>query len=148
MDLFELSSDLPELKLGLDFEDQAVREGFRFVAGLDEVGRGCIAGPVVAAACILDRDRPYPEHLNDSKRLTTKRRDEVAAELRETAAAYAVGVVEAEEIDRINILEATKVAMRRALAELTPSADYLLVDALHLAGVELPQKAIVKGDAI
>ncbi len=143
-----LFDDIHVVKLGIDFEQLAQAEGFRFIAGIDEVGRGCIAGPVVAGACILDLTKPLPEGLNDSKKLTAKQRDEIAAELKETVIAYSIGRVEADEIDRINILEATKVAMRQAIAGLEPAADYLLIDALQLKGTPLPQKAIIKGDAI
>lgn len=134
--------------LGSDFERTAHDEGFLFVAGVDEVGRGCLAGPVVAGACILDLSKPLPDGLNDSKKVSPERRATIAEELKATAVAYAVGQVEAEEIDRINILEATKLAMLAAIGALTPAADYLLIDALQLKGTRLPQKAIIKGDAI
>lgn len=134
--------------IGLAFEQNAVSEGHLFVAGVDEVGRGCLAGPVVAAACILDIARPFPAGLDDSKKLTEKKRDTIAAELKQTCVAYAIGQVEADEIDRINILEATKRAMLLAIAGLVPAADYLLIDALHLKQSDLPQKAIIKGDSI
>lgn len=143
-----LFEDIHVVKLGTDFEQLAHEEGFRFVAGIDEVGRGCIAGPVVAGACILDLTKPLPEGLNDSKKLTAKQRDEIAAELKETVIAYSIGRVDAEEIDRINILEATKVAMRQAISALRPAADYLLIDALQLKGTPVPQRAIIKGDAV
>ncbi len=133
---------------GLLFEEQAFAAGFRFVAGVDEVGRGCLAGPVVAAACILDPQKPLPKFLNDSKKLSAERRDEIAAELRETAVCFAVGRIEADEIDRINILEATKAAMLKAIAALDPAAEYLLIDALQLKLSPLPQRAIIKGDSI
>lgn len=135
-------------QIGIDFENQAIAEGFRFIAGVDEVGRGCLAGAVVAAACILDLSRPLPEGLNDSKKLSEKKRLKIDAELRETCIAYSIAQVEAEEIDEINILQATKKAMRLAIENLTPNADFLLVDALQLKEINLPQKAIIKGDAI
>ncbi|MEO7539133.1 MAG: ribonuclease HII [Pyrinomonadaceae bacterium] len=134
--------------IGLDFEQLAHSEGFRFIAGLDEVGRGCIAGPVVAAACILDIDKTLPKGLNDSKKLTAKQRDEIGEQLKTDCVAYAIGAVEAPEIDRINILEATKLAMLRAIESLLPQADFLLIDALRLKQSKLPQKAIIKGDSI
>src|SRR5690606_30099065 len=134
--------------IGFDFEDIAREQGFTSIAGVDEVGRGCLAGPVVAAACILDCTKPVPEGLNDSKKLTERQRDEIAAELRETALAFSIGIVDADEIDRINILEATKLAMKQAIESLTPAADHLLIDALQLKQVALPQKAIIKGDSI
>lgn len=133
---------------GLVFEELAWKDGYKSVAGIDEVGRGCIAGPVIAAACILDPNKPLPEGLNDSKQVAQDRREEIAAELKETCVAYAIGTVEAPEIDRINILEATKVAMRLAIASLSPSADYLLVDALQLKGILTPQRSIIKGDSV
>ncbi|MBX7056179.1 MAG: ribonuclease HII [Pyrinomonadaceae bacterium] len=134
--------------IGIAFEQNAIDEGYRFIAGVDEVGRGCLAGPVVAAACILDLGKPLPEGLDDSKKLTEKRREAIAEELKLTCVAYAIGRVEADEIDRINILEATKRAMLLAIDGLDPAADHLLIDALHLKQSPLPQKAIIKGDSI
>jgi ribonuclease HII len=134
--------------IGLDFERQAQSEGFCFVAGVDEVGRGCLAGPVVAAACILDPEKPLPKGLNDSKKLTERTRETIAAQLKLECVTYGIGRVEADEIDRINILEATKKAMLLAIAALSPKADYLLIDALTLKQSYLPQKAIIKGDTI
>lgn len=148
MSHFELQAAKQVWTIGFDFEDQARSEGFRFVAGVDEVGRGCLAGPVVSGVCILDRAKPVPEGLNDSKKLTAKRRAEIADELRANAVAFAIGVVEADEIDRINILEATKLAMLKAISALKPTPDHLLIDALQLKQSSLPQKAIIKGDAI
>lgn len=143
-----LFGDMPLSAIGLVFEDQARAFGYRRIAGVDEVGRGCLAGPVVAAACILDPERPLPKGLNDSKKLSEKLREEISAELKETSLAFAIGQIEADEIDRINILEATKKAMLAAIAGLTPSADHLLIDALTLKQCPLPQKAIIKGDSI
>ena len=143
-----LFPDLYVSGIGIVFEQQARDAGFGLIAGLDEVGRGCLAGPVVAAACILDPDRELPAKLDDSKKLTAGTREEIAEELKHTAIAYAIGQIEAEEIDRINILEATKKAMLLAIASLSVPADFLLIDALHLKQTSLPQKAIVKGDSI
>src|SRR5829696_7544308 len=143
-----LFGDLNINKIGLDFEVQAREAGYCSVAGVDEVGRGCLAGPVVAAACVLDPDRPLPKGLNDSKKLSRIRREEIAAELKEHCLAYSIGQVEAEEIDRVNILEATKRAMLIAIAQLARPADFLLIDALFLKQSPLPQKAIIKGDSI
>jgi ribonuclease HII len=134
--------------VGTVFEEEARACGFRLVAGVDEVGRGALAGPVVAAAIILDPERPLPEGLDDSKRLTRKERERIADELKQTAICYAVGLVEAEEIDRINILQATRRAMMMAVEGLAPCADHLLIDAVQLKECELPQKAIIHGDAI
>jgi ribonuclease HII len=135
-------------QIGIDFENQAVSEGFRLIAGVDEVGRGCLAGAVVAAACILDLSKPLPEFLDDSKKISEKRRETIAEQLKESVTAYSIAQVEADEIDRINILQATKKAMRLAIEKLTPNADFLLIDAVQLKEINLPQKAIIKGDAI
>lgn len=137
-----------ETKIGIDFENRAMADGYRYIAGVDEVGRGCLAGAVVAAACILDLSKPLPEGLNDSKKISEKKRGTIAAELKQTVVAYAVAQVEADEIDEINILQATKKAMRLAIERLAPAADFLLIDALQLKEINLPQKAIIKGDAI
>ena len=143
-----LFGDLKIDGIGLVFEQQAVDAGFRFVAGLDEVGRGCLAGPVVAAACILDASKPLPKGLDDSKKLTARSREAITEELKLNCLAYAIGQIEADEIDRINILEATKRVMLLAIAGLSPAADYLLIDALNLKQSPLPQKSIIKGDSI
>jgi ribonuclease HII len=145
---FQLQADRTVWTIGFDFEEQARSEGFCYIAGVDEVGRGCLAGPVVAAACILDHTKPLPDGLDDSKKLTAAKRDEIAMQLKAECIAYAVGQIEAEEIDRINILEATKRAMLLAISDLKQSADYLLIDALSLKQSSLPQKAIIKGDSI
>jgi ribonuclease HII len=143
-----LFADLEISGIGLFFEEEARRAGYLFVAGLDEVGRGCIAGPVVAAACILDSGKPYHEKLDDSKKLTPDLRQEIAAELKERCVAYSIGQIEAHVIDEINILEATKQAMLAAIATLTPSPDFLLIDALRLKQCPLPQRDIIRGDSI
>src|SRR5205085_10646376 len=130
------------------FEDEARASGFRFIAGVDEVGRGALAGPVVAAAVRLDPERPLPYCLDDSKKLTALQRERIANEVMQTALAFAVGQVEPEEIDRINILQASRVAMMEALKQLNPCADFLLIDAIQLKEAELPQKAIIHGDSV
>ncbi len=132
----------------MTFEKEARACGFRLVAGVDEVGRGALAGPVVAAAVILDPTRPWPEGLDDSKRLTRLARERIAEELKQTAISYSVGLVEPEEIDRINILQATRRAMTIAVEGLAPCADHLLIDAVQLKECRLPQKAIIRGDSI
>ncbi len=136
------------MAIGIDFEQQAIAEGYKFIAGVDEVGRGCLAGAVVAAAVILDMSKPLPEGLNDSKKLSAKRRETLDAQIRENAVCFAIGQIEADEIDRINILQATKKAMISAVGKLNPVADFLLIDALQLKEINLPQKAIIHGDAI
>jgi ribonuclease HII len=134
--------------INLNFEQQAVNEGFRFIAGVDEVGRGCLAGAVVAAAVILDISKPLPAGLNDSKKISAKIRERISEEVKQNCLAYSIGQIEAEEIDRINILQATKKAMRLAIENLNPRPDFLLIDAVQLKDLDLPQKAIIHGDAI
>ena len=128
------------------FEEEAQTSGARLIAGIDEVGRGALAGPVVAAAVILDLSR-LPAGLNDSKKLTAATRARLAVEIRASALAYSVARVEAEDIDRINILQATREAMRKAIIALDPVPDFLLIDALQLHELKIRQKAIIKGDA-
>jgi len=129
-------------------ENALRRYGFVHVAGVDEVGRGCLAGPVVAAACILDCSKPLHKKLNDSKKLTAAIRNEIAEQLRAESVCFGIGQVEAEEIDQINILEATKKAMKLAIANLETPADFLLIDAVQLRDISLPQRAIIRGDSI
>ncbi|MBP1045791.1 ribonuclease HII [Enterococcus sp. BWM-S5] len=127
------------------FENEARNEGYRMIAGIDEVGRGPLAGPVVAAAVIL------PENcellgVNDSKQLSAKRRDELYEQIQANAVAIGIGVVCHEEIDRINIYQASKKAMTIAVEDLDFTPDYLLIDAMEL-DIKLPQKKLIKGDA-
>src|ERR1700755_415956 len=112
----------------LKFERGAQAEGFRFIAGIDEVGRGCLAGAVVAGPVILDLGKPLPKGLNDSKQLTLKQREPIAEKIKDRACVYAGAEVDAAEIDRINILQATKKAMRMAFEKLQPGAEFFLVD--------------------
>lgn len=126
-------------------EDAVRREGYQRIAGVDEAGRGCLFGPVFAAAVILDPARPV-DGLADSKTLSPECRARLSVAIRERAAAWAVASASAAEIDRINIREASRLAMRRAVERLAPPCDYLLVDALTLDW-PLPQQALIKGDA-
>jgi ribonuclease HII len=116
------------------------------VAGCDEVGRGALCGPVVAGAVILG-DGFDPDGIDDSKRLTERQREGLADRIRLTARAWAVGCVEPLEIDRLNILRATYLAMQRAVSALSDVPDLLLVDALNVPGLTVTQRPIVKGDA-
>jgi len=119
--------------------------GYRAIAGVDEVGRGCLAGPVVAAAVILDDARPI-RGLRDSKLLTAPDRERLDRRLRDRARAVGVGVADEREIDALNILRATLLAMRRALEALGVRPDYVVVDALTLPGLPIPQEGITGGD--
>lgn len=130
----------------LCLENAKWAEGFSFVAGIDEAGRGPLAGPVVAAAVILPRDVPIPR-VNDSKQLTAPQREELADALKNLPGIdYALGIVDAAEIDRINILKATHKAMRIA-AEGLEKLDFILVDGLPVKTLPCPSQAVVKGDA-
>jgi ribonuclease HII len=120
---------------------------FKFIAGVDEAGRGPLAGPVVSAAVILPSNGAI-QGLDDSKKLSPSRREQLFDEIRATALAVGVGVVNAAEIDRINILQASLRSMRMAVDELVPHPDYLLIDGkFTLQNAPTPQTAVVKGDA-
>lgn len=128
------------------FETIAYAEGYRHVAGVDEAGRGPLAGPVVAAAVILPPMYLNPQ-INDSKILTPRSRDRLYDVIRQEALAVGVGIVEAEVIDRINILQASLQAMREAVLDLSPAPDFILLDGLNQITLETPQKTLVRGDA-
>ena len=119
--------------------------GFSAVAGVDEVGRGALFGSVFAAAVILSRDRPI-RGLNDSKQLEPDRRVVLAQRIRERAVAWSVAAVDAATIDRINIYQASRLAMKLAVQKLEPAADFLVIDALYL-DVPIAQRALIQGDA-
>ena len=116
------------------------------VAGIDEAGRGPLAGPVVAAAVILPKDIFLP-FLNDSKKVTEKRRDVLFDQIKQEAIAYGIGIASNALIDEINILQATYEAMREAISKLNKTPDILLVDAVHIPDINIKQVGIVKGDA-
>ncbi len=125
---------------------------YSHIAGLDEAGRGALAGPVVAAAVILPLDDPDSlfqlEEVNDSKQLTAKQREALYPVITEYVLAFAVGAVPAQAIDLIGIIPATKQAMRTAVAQLSPAPDYLLIDGrIRLTTLNIPQQAIIRGDS-
>lgn len=128
------------------YERSARKKGFGVVAGADEAGRGSLFGPVFAAAVVLDRARPI-RGLDDSKELTPERREVLAARIRDRAAAWSVAAADVFEIDRLNILEASRLALRRAVERLRPPPDFVYVDALTL-DVSVEQRALIKGDAL
>ena len=137
---------LKRLRCTLRYEKRAWASGASMVAGVDEVGRGSLFGPVVAAAVILDRDYRV-RGLRDSKLLLAERREVLDQRIREHAVAWAVASVDAAHIDQINIYHASRLAMREAVLRLAPAADHLLVDALRI-DCELPQRPIIHGDAL
>jgi ribonuclease HII len=123
------------------------RAGTVLVAGVDEAGRGPLAGPVVAGAVILDPGRPV-EGLADSKKLSGARRERLYGDIVGKALAWSVGRAEVEEIDRLNILQATLLAMQRAVLALAPAAEFVLVDGNRLPRLDCPAEAVVRGDAL
>jgi ribonuclease HII len=137
---------LKRLRCTLRYENKAWACGARLVAGVDEVGRGSLFGPVVAAAVILDPAYRV-RGLRDSKLLLPERREILAERIRQHALAWAIAAVDAACIDQINIYQASRVAMLQAVIQLKPSADHLLIDALRL-DCDLPQRAIIHGDAL
>ena len=130
-----------------EFELEARRRGYRRIAGLDEAGRGPLAGPVVAAAVILPT-RCRLDGVDDSKQVSEPERTRLYDVIMQRAQAVAVGVATEQEIDRLNILEATRLAMSRALASLTAPADCLLIDAVELPNLAIPSRSIIKGDTL
>lgn len=130
------------------YEEEARSKGYKWIAGVDEAGRGPLAGPVVAAACLIP-SQVYIPHVNDSKKLTPKVRREIFQRLmKDTRITYGVGIVSHIEIDRINIYQATIQAMLMAIAQLAPQPDCLLVDGMNLPHPVIPCTRIVKGDAL
>lgn len=128
----------------LRFEEQARKSGFSHVAGVDEVGRGCLFGPVVAAAVIL-KPGVSIRGLADSKQLDRKTREAMAPRIRERCEAWAIAAVDAVRIDHINIYQASRLAMEQAISKLSVSADYILADAMTL-GLAQPQRSLIHGD--
>ncbi len=126
------------------YEQQLYDENITLIGGVDEVGRGPLAGPVVAACVILDPSQPILG-LNDSKQLSATRRKQLVDTINERALAVTIGQATPEEIDRLNIYQATKLAMERAVAELNHPVEHLLIDAMTIA-VDIPQQSIIKGD--
>lgn len=121
--------------------------GYAVVCGVDEAGRGPLSGHVIAAACVLPEGLEI-EGLNDSKKLTPKKRDQLFDRIREVALDYAIGYATPEEIDRINILNATMLAMRRAIEGLTTPANFALIDGNCMRDIPVPAKTVIKGDAL
>lgn len=139
-----LETELARTKAMSVYEEEYQR--FEYICGIDEAGRGPLAGPVVAGAVILQKENPIL-YLNDSKKLSKKKREALYAEIMEQAVSVGIGVVGPERIDEINILQATYEAMRQAVAKLTVIPDILLNDAVTIPGIEIFQVPIIKGDA-
>ena len=130
----------------LDFEEQFYNEKIKVIVGVDEAGRGPLCGPVVAAACILPRTY-INEKINDSKKLSEKKREQLYDEIINNALSYGVGIVDSKRIDEINIYEATKEAMHLAISQLKIDYDLILTDAMKLKDEKVDVIDIIKGDA-
>lgn len=130
----------------LTYEEEAMQKGFQQICGVDEAGRGPLAGPVCAAAVILPPGKII-EGVNDSKKLTEKKREALFEVIKQEAASYAIAFASVEEIETMNILNATMLAMRRAVESLSVPADYAMIDGNKTPGLAIPCEAIVKGDA-
>jgi ribonuclease HII len=137
---------MPRPRADRAIENGLRRLGFARVAGVDEVGRGCLAGPVMAGAVVLDPEYHIPG-LRDSKLLSAAARQRLYAEITSHALGWAVAAIEPAEIDRINIRQASLLAMRNAVLALTPLPDFVLVDAFRIPGLPMAQRGIVHGDA-
>lgn len=129
------------------YEMQAVTNGYAIIAGIDEAGRGPIAGPVVSAAVILPPSSPI-EGVTDSKQLTPKKRDLLYKKIYEDAVSVGIGIVDPAEIERINILYASLLSMKMSVQNLMPQPDFLLIDGIFRIPYDLPQMAIPKGDCL
>jgi len=131
----------------LEYEKELYSKGYEYICGIDEAGRGPLCGPVVAAAVILKKGDKI-EGVNDSKKLSEKKREQLFETIKERAIAYSVGIVDEKTIDEINILEATRLAMKKAVEGLTIKAEYALVDAEKKVPIDVPYTPIIKGDAL
>lgn len=141
-------SELSRLQLMTHSEKRLRAEGFSRIAGIDEAGRGPLAGPVVAAACILPENLFF-EHLNDSKQLTPESRDRLFSEITQSSnVSFGIGIIDVQTIDRINILQATFLAMRRAVEALPIRPDYILIDGNQIPHFEMPTESLVQGDSL
>ncbi len=139
-------SSPPNLTCDLNFENWARNLGYLRIAGVDEVGRGALFGPVCAAAAVLDHQN-LPAGIDDSKKLSPKQREVLAEKIRETALDYSIVFVDVAVIDEINILRATEEAIQNAVIALREPPDFLLCDGIMVPGCHMPQRSIIKGDA-
>lgn len=131
----------------LRYEHEYSTHGYQCIAGVDEVGMGCLAGPVVAAACVLNL-KEIPPGINDSKKLTAKKRSELEIQIKKSAVTWAIASASVEEIDTINIYHAAKLAMKRAVELLRVAPDFLLIDGRGRIESKIPQLTVIKGDQL
>ena len=136
----------------LELEKKLWGKSFNYICGLDEVGRGCIAGPVYSGAVILNKNFEDPDDLfrkiNDSKIITAKKRETLSAYIKKISHTSSIGSASSEEIDNIGIVKAVKLSMTRAILNLEIKPDFLLIDSISIEGTDIPQKNIIKGDQI
>lgn len=139
--------EMQRLEKMYEYERQAYQRGLRLIAGMDEAGRGPLAGPVVAA-CVILPENCLIEGVNDSKKLSAEKREALYDVILEKAVSVGIGIVDERTIDEINILNAAKLAMKRAAEQVKPVPDLILIDALKIEEIDIPQMAIIKGDAL
>ncbi|WP_270646927.1 ribonuclease HII [Paeniclostridium hominis] len=144
--LDKIRAENERLELINTFENEGYQKGYTYIGGIDEAGRGPLAGPVVAAVVVFKPGTKI-EGINDSKKLSEAKRDELFDIIKEQALDYGIGIVQKDEIDEYNILNATYMAMKKAINCLKKTPDYLLVDAAHVPDVNIDQKSIIKGDS-
>lgn len=142
-------TDKEKLRLDemMNYEKELYEKGIEYIAGIDEAGRGPLCGPVVSAAVILKKG-DYIEGVNDSKKLSEKKREKLFDEINERAVAIGIGIVDENTIDEINILEATRLAMKKAVENLQVKPEHVLVDAEKKVPIEVPYTPIIKGDTL
>ena len=138
--------ELNRLKNMLEIEDKLYSEGYNFVCGVDEAGRGPLCGPVVAAAVILPKDE-YIEGVNDSKKLTEKKREKLYDDIMKKAVAVSIGISDVDVIEKVNILNATKLAVKQAIEKLSIKPDYVLIDGNQMIDINIKAETVVSGDA-
>ena len=138
--------EIERLKEMLKIEDSLYSEGYEYICGIDEAGRGPLCGPVVAAAVILPKDK-YIEGVNDSKKLSPKKREKLYDDIKKEAISVGIGIVDVDIIEGINILNATKLAMIKAVKDLKIKPDYLLIDGNQLIDIDIEKQTVVSGDA-
>lgn len=138
--------EIERLKEMLKIEDSLYSEGYEYICGIDEAGRGPLCGPVVAAAVILPKDK-YIEGVNDSKKISPKKREKLYDDIKKEAISVGIGIVDVDIIEEINILNATKLAMIKAIKDLKIKPDYLLIDGNQLIDIDIEKQTVVSGDA-
>ena len=141
-----MMNDIERVNAMWEIENERKAQGYKMIAGVDEAGRGPLAGPVCVASVILP-DGAYLEKINDSKKLTDKVKDKLYDEIKDIAVAYSIVLVSHEEIDRLNILYATFKGMCDAVDGLSVKPDYVLIDGNKISGMEIPHECVVKGDS-